>query len=251
MALYPHTLGVDLGQSADYTALCILEEAYWLTEDQAWQLALDSHGWVFASRMVPGQVDSAWSLNLHEYGRRPPNAPLALRHLERVELGTSYPAIVERIGELLATPPIRLAATPLVVDATGVGAPVVDMLKQAGLGPTAVTITAGFTPRYDPEQGSFSVPKRDLVTTVAVLLEQRRLLIPPDLPNADLLTRELQAFRRKITPVGSDTYAAGREGPHDDLVLCVALAAWYREFKATHIEQAHAQYHGSGVVMTA
>ena len=31
--------------------------------------------------------------------------------------------------------------------------------------------------------------------------------------------RELQELRRKVTPVGSDTYAAVREAQHDDLVL--------------------------------
>ena len=82
------------------------------------------------------------------------------------------------------------------------------------------------------------------MTTVAVLLEQRRLLIPPSLPLADLLTGELQAFKRKVTPAGSDSYAAGREGPHDDLVLAVALAAWYREFMHAHIERGHAREHG-------
>ena len=120
--------------------------------------------------------------------------------------------MVTAIGSMLKTPPIRLQATPLVVDATGDGAPVVDMFRQAGLGPTPVTITAGFTVKRDDERGGFMVPKRDLVTTKAVLLEQRRLLIPPSLPLADLLTRELQAFKRKVTPVGSDSYAAGLGG---------------------------------------
>ena len=39
--------------------------------------------------------------------------------------------------------------------------------------------------------------------------------------------------------------SAGREDQHDDLVLAVALAAWHREYMATHIEQAHAQEHGA------
>ncbi len=48
-------------------------------------------------------------------------------------------------------------------------------------------------------------------------------------------------------PLGSDTYAAGREGQHDDLVLAVALAAWHREYMAANIERAHAQEHGAQV----
>ncbi len=40
------------------------------------------------------------------------------------------------------------------------------------------------------------------------------------------------------------TYAAGRVGDHDDLVLAVALAAWWREWNHARIEQQHARYYG-------
>ena len=50
-----------------------------------------------------------------------------------------------------------------------------------------------------------------------------------------------------MTPAGSDSYAAGREGKHDDLVLAVALAAWWRAWNHAHIEQSHARHHGAGV----
>ena len=38
--------------------------------------------------------------------------------------------------------------------------------------------------------------------------------------------------------------AAGREGQHGDLVLAVALAAWWRERNHARIEQAHARHYG-------
>src|SRR5436190_3653744 len=99
-------------------------------------------GWVWPSQLPsPGGIDEARSLNY--YHGRPPNPPLALVHLERYELHTPYPEIVQGVGKLIQTPPLRLEVTPLIVDGTGVGAPVVDMMRQAGLGPTSVTITAG------------------------------------------------------------------------------------------------------------
>ena len=52
-------------------------------------------------------------------------------YLERVELGTPYPDVVEHVSGLVADD--RLAGCTLVVDATGVGAPVVDLLKKAKL----------------------------------------------------------------------------------------------------------------------
>ena len=240
MALYPHTIGVDLGQQRDFTSVAILQEAYWFSAEQAWKAGLpEVAGWVWPSQLPsPVMIDEARSRNYYE--GRPPNPPLALVHLERYELHTPYPEIVAGVGKLIRTPPLRLTCTPLVVDGTGVGRPVVDMMVQAGLGPTSVTITSGFTVNFDPEDRGYRVPKRDLVSTMSVLLEQRRLRIPTTLPNADLLTREMQEFRRTVTKVGNDTYAAERDR-HDDLVLSIALAAWHREFMNTHLERANAE----------
>ena len=41
--------------------------------------------------------------------------------------------------------------------------------------------------------------------------------------------REVEQFSRKTTDAGHDTYAAWREGQHDDLVLALALALWSGE----------------------
>ena len=71
----------------------------------------------------------------------------------------------------------------------------------------------------------YRVPKRDLVGVVSVRLENRALRISAALPFAPLLKRELLNFRVKIDPVTShDSYAAWREGDHDDLVLASAVA---------------------------
>jgi hypothetical protein len=70
------------------------------------------------------------------------------------------------------------------------------------------------------------VPKRDLIAAPQVLLQSRALKIAAELPEAETLVAELQNFRYEITRSGNDTYAAWREGDHDDLVLAVALAVW-------------------------
>lgn len=83
------------------------------------------------------------------------------------------------------------------------------------------------------------MPKRDLVSTVAVLLEARRLQIADALPDARVLRDELQRFQRTVTRNGGDSYETPwREGKHDDLVLAVALACWYREWRAYHLDRA-------------
>jgi len=124
----------------------------------------------------------------------------------------------------------------LVCDATGVGAPVIDLFRQRGLSPVAVTITGG-TVVNRGDDGAYTVPKRDLISSVAVLLEQRRLRISERLPEARTLVKELQGFQRRVSRAGNEQYEAWREGTHDDLVLSVSLAAWYREWWHNRFDQ--------------
>ena len=92
----------------------------------------------------------------------------------------------------------------LITDATGVGAPVVDLFVGAGLDPVGVFIHGG--DRVTHEGRSWRVPKRDLVCCLQVLLQSGQIKI---------------ASKLELGPVLS----ACREQDHDDLVLSVALAA--------------------------
>lgn len=183
-------VGLDLGQAQDFTAVAIAE------------------------RLDPPA------------GSR--HAIYHLRHLERFPLRTSYPTVVARVDGMISVPPLK-GASRLIVDATGVGAAVVDLLRDARLGPVAVTITGRDTATKD-ERGGWRVPKRDLVGVLQVLLQSGRLKIARDLPEAETLQRELLAFQVKISvSTAHDSYGSWREGAHDDLVLATALACWYGE----------------------
>jgi len=186
-------LGVDLGQAADSSALGLIDHGG----------PLDG-----VAKFVEGQDVPA-----HYF----------LRFLERLPLGTPYPAQVARVGQIMTNP--QLEGARLAVDATGVGRPVVDMMRGAGLNPTPITITGGDQVVRDMQTGHIRVPKRDLVGFMRVLLESRRLHIAPELPLARTLVAELQGFQMKISAAAHDSYN-GREGVHDDLVLSVALACW-------------------------
>ncbi len=172
-----------------------------------------------------GQAQDPTAIAILERRTEAPLSEFHCRHLERLRLGTSYPAIADHVRELLEAPALK-GQTELVVDATGVGRPVVDMLRQRELDPTAITITGGDAVTYD---AGWRVPKRDLVGSVQVLLQTDRLKIAAELPDQPMLIRELLAFRVKIDPLTAhDSYGARvREGAHDDLVLAVAIAAWY------------------------
>jgi hypothetical protein len=161
------------------------------------------------------------------HGSAARDAVVQVPHLERFPLGTPYPAIVGRMAQLFTTPPLREQAC-LVVDRTGVGGAVVDLLAEAHLSPVAVTITGGDKVHRD-SKARYSVPKRELVGCLQVLLQTGRLKIASALPEAEVLVKELLAFQVKITSTAHDTYGAWREGAHDDRVLAVALACWYGE----------------------
>jgi hypothetical protein len=148
-----------------------------------------------------------------------------LRYVERVPLGVPYPKLVEGVQRIVLGAPLR-GDCALVVDATGVGAPVVDMLRRAQLGCeiSAVTITGGA--RENVRSGGSSVPKQDLIAGLQVLLEQKLLRIAPGLRDLGWLMRELTAMRMKRRESGPLRYGADGAGEHDDLAIALALACW-------------------------
>lgn len=154
-----------------------------------------------------------------------PKPGLLVRHLERYPLGTSCPAIVESIALRLRHETFRKAQPILAMDATGCGASVADMFRDAKLWACLrpVIITGGDSVTRD---GTVTrVPKRDLVGVVQVGLQTGRLKIAPALKDASLLERELLNFQVKISESAHDSYGAWREGQHDDLVLALAAYA--------------------------
>jgi len=163
-------------------------------------------------------------------------ATYRIRHLERVR-GLTYSAIIDRINSIMRSQALRDARTRLIVDRTGVGAPVVDLLRNKGLDPVSITITGGDKPSRD-EEGHWNVPKRDLVSNLLVLSQSGRLKIAAGLAEAQTLADEFQNLRVKINiKSGHDSYEAWREGQHDDLVLAAALALWWAEKRPVRLVQ--------------
>lgn len=152
----------------------------------------------------------------------------AVRYLERYPLGTSYPDIVERIRFLMNRSPLR-GDSQLAVDATGVGRPVFDLLRLGGIGcrVAGISIHGGDTVLPDRALSGYRVPKREIVSILQLLLQQRRIKIAPGLRDAETLLKEMQAFKVHISEsTGHDSYGTWRSGEHDDLVLAVGLAIW-------------------------
>jgi hypothetical protein len=183
-----YVVGLDLGQTKDFTALAVLE-----------------------CRAAETTTEKP------EY---------ALRHLRRFPLGMPYTQIVPAVATLIRSSP--LAESPVVVDQTGVGRAVVDMMRQQIGWVVPVTITGGHAVTVT-EDRSFHLPKKELVSCLQVVMQSRRLRIARGLHEAAVLVRELQQFQVKITAAANETFGVWREGQHDDLVLAVALASWWAD----------------------
>ncbi len=195
-------IGLDLGQSQDFTAVAIVQDTNEINEDT-------------------GEIEKR----------------LYLRHLERYPLKTSYTDIAAGVAALVRSPllndyeydPARnrysIPMVKLVVDATGVGRAVTDLLKSKGLKFTKVTITGG--EKVHGKGESKSVPKRDLVSALEVPFHTGELQVAEGLALWPALREELLAFRRKINlKTTHDSYEHWRDSDHDDLVLACALACW-------------------------
>jgi hypothetical protein len=135
---------------------------------------------------------------------------------------------VADVTAMTSKPP--LAGSLMAVDATGVGRPVVDMFQfgRVGCPVIPVTITGGAEVTKG-ERGGWNVPKKELVGTLQLLLQTRRLAVAAALPHAATLRAELANFRVKVTAAATEVFGDWRAGAHDDLVLAVALAAWLLE----------------------
>lgn len=188
-------IGADLGKSRDYSAFAIVERVE-----------------------GKGAFCPVW----FAYQK---TVELRLRHLERVPLGTRFTEVAERATKLARQPGME-GATELIVDATGVGSAVMEMLQPAGIPcpVVGVTITGGF--RESASDGFHHVPKRNLMNGLQMALERDWLRISAQLPFADLLMQEMASMRLQVAPSGYERFEPWREGDHDDLVLAVALACW-------------------------
>jgi hypothetical protein len=158
-----------------------------------------------------------------------------VRHLERLKLGTPYPALVDRvavIAEKLRLPvlPGSAAATAeVIVDVTGVGRPIFDLLADRRCGRIiGVNFTGGDrASRPDKFSPIYNVPKKDLVAGLVLLFQSRRLQIAEKLADAQVLVNELVNFQETLSAAGHSQFGNdGVNARHDDYVSAAALCCW-------------------------
>jgi len=187
--------GLDLGQRADHSALALLELCVPPTGPRD----------PFTGQLVR-------PIRLH------------LRYLQRYALGQSYPKLAQRVREFLLQPELRNAPLTLTVDATGPGLPFLDFFTVQPIPARLIKlmITAGGAPHYT--SGYYHVSRRHLVSNLGSLLQHGALRLSPKLAEIQTLRAELMSLQHN----------ARSTGPHDDLALAVALAAWQAAHEHRH-----------------
>ncbi len=181
-------IGVDLGQQRDPTAICVAEPE---------------------GRQSAGRTE-------HHF---------LVRHLQRLPLGTSYPEVARRLRDIVAGAQGRAGpGLTVCVDATGLGDPVVDLLRESSPGTRIVACYFNHGDRRTREGfQQVKIGKAYLVSLLQTLLQARRLHLPRT-PEAEILAAELRDYEIRVDQDANDRYGAFKVGTHDDLVTALGLA---------------------------
>jgi len=193
-------LGLSVGQTLDYSALVILER----------------HG----EKTAP---------------------VFHCRHLQRWQARTPYASLVSDVSGMLGAGELKAAAPPLflAIDATGTGAPVVELFRKVFPRPDPERPKAGDVALRPSlivpgdlagrEGGFWRVPKRDLISEAQIALQTGALKVAPELQEAQTLTHALETFQVKIEAREGDSYGVWREGANDGMVFALAFAIWHAQ----------------------
>ena len=151
-----------------------------------------------------------------------------MRHPELLPLWTPYPEVADRIARVSGRVRARTRERPTVyVDATGVGQPVVDLLRDQVRSGEVVPVyfTHGDQRNETLENGRprVTLGKAYLVSRLQTLLQTGRLHLPKT-PEARVLNGELLNYEIRVDEDANDKYGAFRVGTHDDLVTALGLA---------------------------
>lgn len=194
-----YTLGVDIGQARDFTAIAALKRVPCFTGETK-----DTYS--------PGSLNQVRTFRYEDR--------FHLGLLERMPLHTPYAAIGIRVQEILHRANGTASA---VIDQTGVGRPVVEEMSHLPIVPVTITSGQGTNHDYD----GWKVGKKVLVSNTQVLIQNCRLVVAEKLLLVEEFVREMLAFKVKLSSAGNQSFESWREGIHDDLVLAVCLAAWW------------------------
>lgn len=163
-----------------------------------------------------------------------PDEVLRLRchFLETLLLRQTFASMADRLGEIEGKLRVEGAAVEILVDATGPGQPIPELIRErVGCNVISCRFTSGDEPNY--ERSYWKLPKAAVVTYLKILFQEGRFELPGKVKDPakaqaiNAMALELQNFQYNQPAAGAkaETFEA-RVGAHDDLVTALGLAAW-------------------------
>jgi len=151
-----------------------------------------------------------------------------LRSLQRMHKGTPYTVTAAHLRGMVSETALQCDGRPpvLVIDGTGVGAAVEDILRAWRLPLISVKIHGGISVIKKP--GEIRVPKKDLILSLLSAFNSGHLQIARGIPEGQDFVHELQRFKVKINPRTRRATFEG-QGSHDDIVCSVAMGVYIGE----------------------
>lgn len=140
----------------------------------------------------------------------------------RYPIGIEYHRVATHIIEQILQFPYNGDVT-LVVDATGLGGPVLEQFRKNLGSVIGITITSGSN--FSRKGLDFYVPKINLISTLLSMVENRCLYFAQEIRDLDMLMQELMTFQGHFSDTGRIRYEGHRA--HDDMVIALALGVWY------------------------
>ncbi|MFJ3856127.1 hypothetical protein ACIPRL_07870 [Streptomyces sp. NPDC090085] len=151
---------------------------------------------------------------------------------ETAPLGAPYKALAARARQIVTAYDAQGWGGILAADATGVGRPVLELLREDPPLPWDVLgITAHGGHRVTGTWPDLNAPKSRLVSALSAAIDNRALTVPEG-PATERLAGQLLTYRAKARAGGRVRYEAARETDHDDLVSALQQAmfageTWY------------------------
>ena len=141
--------------------------------------------------------------------------------------GLPYDQIVEWVARTLRKPEFNRNQPPeFLLDSTGVGVAVKDMLAAKGVRMKAVTITAGEA--FSRQGPIYHVGKARLIGTFLGAFDAGKVRVNPNMPIWPALEKEMLGFRAEMSAQGRAKFEA-EPGENDDMLFALALCVWYGE----------------------
>lgn len=215
-SLSPVCIGVDVGQIHDPSAVAVAEVAQVHTGKYRYDKRFH----------VPAHVDEHLIFHKAQDAEPVLRSEYTIRYIQRLPLGTSYPDVAEFLAEMLCNDRFAHRDVRCLIDVTGVGRGVYDLLKQeialreAAKHIAVKPITFSHGEKYNRSTGVLA--KAFLVSRLQSLLQGGRVH-GPDISEMKATVEELRVYEIKLDTDGKDTYGAV-VGKHDDLATALGLA---------------------------